>query len=328
MLAPSPGGPVLRARVPGKVLPVDVEIIAFDVFGTLVDWHTSIVAALAEVGGRAGIDADWAALASAWRARYRPTLARVVAGGLPFESMDTLHRMMLDELAADGGPGAPLQALSDADRDELVRAWHRLRPWPDSVPALTKLREHHILTPLSNGGMGLLTRLARAAGLPFDCILSAELAGTYKPDPRVYRLVSRYLDVPPDRVLMVACHPDDLEAAARENLRDHDMQWDFWTLFPESAHQVTWLMGDRGIPHMNGYTSHTYMWASAAESAARAAGVSRSWLCTQPDIRDEVLRLRGFGRRSVGRQLASTAAGSPRRRANPGGITMSPGDRS
>jgi 2-haloacid dehalogenase len=220
---------MLQARVPGKVLPVDVdvdvEIIAFDVFGTLVDWHTSIAAALAEVGGRAGIDADWAALASAWRARYRPTLARVVAGELPFESLDTLHRIMLDELAADsgpggrGGPGVPLQALSDADRDELVRAWHRLRPWPDSVPALTKLREHHILTPLSNGGMGLLTRLARAAGLPFDCILSAELAGTYKPDPRVYRLVSRYLDVPPDRVLMVACHPDDLEAAAREGLR-------------------------------------------------------------------------------------------------------------
>jgi 2-haloacid dehalogenase len=210
---------MLRARVPGKVLPVDVEIIAFDVFGTLVDWHMSIAAALAEVGGRAGIDADWAALANAWRARYRPTLARVVAGELPFESLDALHRMMLDELAADDGPGGPLQALSDADHDGLVRAWHRLRPWPDSVPALTKLREHHILTPLSNGGMGLLTRLARAAALPFDCILSAELAGTYKPDPRVYRLVSRYLDVPPDRVLMVACHPDDLEAATREGLR-------------------------------------------------------------------------------------------------------------
>ena len=94
---------MLRARVPGKVLPVDVEIIAFDMFGTLVDWYTSIAAALAEVGGRAGIDADWAVLASAWRARYRPTLARVVAGELPFESLDTLHRMMLDELAADGG---------------------------------------------------------------------------------------------------------------------------------------------------------------------------------------------------------------------------------
>jgi hypothetical protein len=102
---------MLRARVPGKVLPVDVEIIAFDVFGTLVDWHTGIAAALAEVGGRAGIDADWAALAGVWRARYRPTLARVVAGELPFGSLDALHRMMLDELAAGGGPGGPLQAL-------------------------------------------------------------------------------------------------------------------------------------------------------------------------------------------------------------------------
>jgi 2-haloacid dehalogenase len=201
--------------MPGNVMPVDLEIVAFDVFGTLVDWHTGIAAELAEVGARAGIDADWPALANAWRARYRPTLERVVAGHLPFQSLDELHRLMLDEIAAEG----PLQALSEADRDELVRAWHRLSPWPDTVPGLAKLHERHILTPLSNGGMGLLTRLARAAGLPFDCILSAELAGTYKPDPRVYRLVPRYLGVPPDRILMVACHPDDLEAAAREGLR-------------------------------------------------------------------------------------------------------------
>ncbi len=194
---------------------MDVEIIAFDVFGTLVDWHTGIAAALQEAGGRAGIDADWPGVASGWRARYRPTLGRVVAGELPFQSLDALHRMMLDELAGEG----PLRALGRADRDELVRAWHRLAPWPDTVPGLTKLRERHILTPLSNGGMGLLTRLARAARLPFDCILSAELAGTYKPDPRVYHLAPGYFDVPPDRVLMVACHPDDLEAAAREGLR-------------------------------------------------------------------------------------------------------------
>jgi 2-haloacid dehalogenase len=100
-----------------------------------------------------------------------------------------------------------------------VRAWHQLTPWPDAVPGLTALRERHILTPLSNGGVGLLTRLAKAAGLPFDCILSAELAGTYKPDPRVYGLVSAYFDVPPDRVLMVACHPSDLEGAQRAGLR-------------------------------------------------------------------------------------------------------------
>jgi 2-haloacid dehalogenase len=193
---------------------VEIEVIAFDVFGTLVDWHTSITAALQEVGGRSGIDADWPTVASAWRALYQPTLSQVVRGELPFQSLDALHRRMLDEVA-----GSQQLPLSDADREELVRGWYRLTPWPDTVPGLTRLRERHLLTPLSNGGMGLLTRLARAAELPFDCILSAELAGTYKPDPRVYRLVPGYLDVPPEKVMMVACHPSDLQAAAREGLR-------------------------------------------------------------------------------------------------------------
>lgn len=191
------------------------EIIAFDVFGTLVDWRSSIAAALARVGSRAGISADWPAVADAWRSRYRPTLNRVVSGGLAFQPLDVLHRTMLDEVAEEYRLGA----LSEADRAELVRAWYNLAPWPDTVAGLHALRPGHILTPLSNGGMGLLTRLAKAAGLPFDCILSAELAGTYKPDPRVYALVPAFFDVPPDRVLMVACHPDDLEAAGRAGLR-------------------------------------------------------------------------------------------------------------
>jgi 2-haloacid dehalogenase len=191
------------------------EIIAFDVFGTLVDWRSSIAAALARVGGRAGISADWPAVADAWRSRYRPTLDRVVAGGLAFQPLDVLHRTMLDEIADSSG----LQALGEADRAELVRAWSDLAPWPDTVPGLTALRERHILTPLSNGGVGLLTRLAKTAGLPFDCIVSAELAGTYKPDPRVYELVPVYFGVPPEQVLMVACHPSDLDGAARAGLR-------------------------------------------------------------------------------------------------------------
>jgi 2-haloacid dehalogenase len=194
---------------------MEAEIIAFDVFGTLVDWRSSIAAALARVGGRAGISADWPAVADAWRSKYRPALDRVVAGGLAFQPLDVLHRVMLDEVADE----QHLQALGDADRAELVRGWHDLAPWPDTVPGLAALRERHILTPLSNGGVGLLTRLAKAAGLPFDCILSAELAGTYKPDPRVYGLVPGYFDVPPERVLMVACHPDDLDHAARAGLR-------------------------------------------------------------------------------------------------------------
>lgn len=194
---------------------MDVEIIAFDVFGTLVDWRTSITAELARIGGRAGLDADWAAVADSWRSLYAPTLAEVRSGRHEYQPLDALHAVMLDQVAEQHGLGG----LSEADRDELVHAWYRLAPWPDTVAGLTVLRERYLLTPLSNGGVGLLTRLARAAGMRFDCILSAELAGSYKPDPRVYLLPSEYFDVRPRQVLMVACHPSDLQGAKRAGLR-------------------------------------------------------------------------------------------------------------
>jgi len=170
-------------------------------------------AALEQAGRSAGVGADWPAVADSWRSRYQPALARVISGQRPFTTLDVLHAEMLEEVITEH----QLQAIGD--RARLVRAWHRLTPWPDTVAGLTALRARHILTPLSNGGVGLLTRLAKAAGLPFDCILSAELAGTYKPDPRVYRLVPAFFDVPPERVLMVACHPGDLQAARRAGLR-------------------------------------------------------------------------------------------------------------
>lgn len=194
---------------------MDVEIIAFDVFGTLVDWRTSIAAELARIGERAGLSADWPAAADAWRSRYGPTLAQVLRGQREYQPLDALHATMLDEVVAE----YDLRALTEADRDELVLAWYRLNPWPDTIPGLTELRKRHIITPLSNGGFGLLTRLARSAGMPFDCILSAELARSYKPDPRVYLLPSEYFDVRPERVLMVACHPGDLAGAKRAGLR-------------------------------------------------------------------------------------------------------------
>jgi 2-haloacid dehalogenase len=194
---------------------MDIDVVAFDVFGTLVDWRSSIASAFERIGGEAGLDADWPAAADAWRSRYYPALARVLRGERSFQPLDVLHAEMLDEVTAEFGLGA----LDNAARAELVRAWHQLAPWPDAVPGLTGLRERHILTPLSNGGVGLLTRLAKAAGLPFDCILSAELARTYKPDPRVYGLPAAYFEVPAERVLMVACHPGDLEGAKRAGLR-------------------------------------------------------------------------------------------------------------
>lgn len=194
---------------------MDIDVVAFDVFGTLVDWRSSITSAFERIGGAAGLDADWPAAADAWRSRYYPAMARVLRGERPFQPLDVLHAEMLDEVTAEYG----LEALDAAARAELVRAWHQLAPWPDTVPGLTAMRERHILTPLSNGGVGLLTRLAKAAGLPFDCILSAELARMYKPDPRVYGLPAAYFEVPADRVLMVACHPGDLEGAKRAGLR-------------------------------------------------------------------------------------------------------------
>jgi len=223
---------------------VDAEIIAFDVFGTLVDWRSGVSSELARAGDRAGLTADWPAVADAWRSRYRPTLDRVIRGELPFGTFDTLHRMTLDEVVEEHG----LQALTGADRAELVRAWRRLPPWPDVVPGLAALRERHIVTPLSNGGLGLLTRLARAAGLTFDCILSTELARTYKPDPRAYRLVPGYFEVPPERVLMVACHPYDLEAAAREGMRTayvpRPLEWGTGTSVPAAPPGTDVVAGD------------------------------------------------------------------------------------
>ena len=194
---------------------MDVEIIAFDVFGTLVDWRSSITAELERVGGRAGLRADWPAVADAWRSRYAPTLSTVLTGQRDYEPLDVLHASMLDDIV----PRFGLERLGPSDRAELVRAWHHLTPWPDTGPGLLALGERHILTPLSNGGVGLLTRLAKTAGLRFDCILSSELAKSYKPDPRVYRLPCEYFGVEPDRVLMVAAHPGDLDGAKRAGLR-------------------------------------------------------------------------------------------------------------
>ena len=223
---------------------MDIEVVAFDVFGTLVDWRSSVTRALAAAGGAARLTADWPAVADAWRSRYYPALARVLRGERAFQPLDVLHAEMLDEVVEEFG----LEPLDAAARGGLVRAWHELSPWPDTVPGLSALRERHILTPLSNGGVGLLTRLAKSARLPFDCILSAELAGTYKPDPRVYGLAPAYFDVPPGRVLMVACHPGDLEGAKLAGLRTafvpRPLEWGPGSPAPAPPDSVDVVAGD------------------------------------------------------------------------------------
>ena len=186
-------------------------VLAFDVFGTVVDWHGSIVRELAALDPQ--VDGD--AFALAWRAGYQPAMVRVRSGELGWTRIDELHRMILDEIL----PRFGLEHLSQDERAHLNRVWHRLDPWPDAVAGLTRLKARYTITPLSNGNIGLLTHMAKRAGLPWDCILSAEVFRAYKPDPATYLGVARVFDLAPEQVMLCAAHHDDLAAARACGLR-------------------------------------------------------------------------------------------------------------
>lgn len=188
-----------------------VEVLAFDIFGTVVDWHGSIVREMASQHPQ--VDGD--AFATAWRAGYQPAMARVMSGELGWTLIDDLHRMILDAIL----PRFGLEHLDEAARARLNRVWHRLAPWPDCVEGLQRLKRRYILCTLSNGNLGLLTRMAKHAGLPWDCLLSAEVFRAYKPDPATYLGVPRVFDLPPQRVMLVAAHHDDLAGARSCGLR-------------------------------------------------------------------------------------------------------------
>lgn len=193
-----------------------VTALVFDVFGTVVDWRTSIareVDRLLNQSGRFAIDAT--AFADAWRALYAPTMQRVRSGELPWTPLDRLHRIMLDAVLRDAG----IDTLTEDEKRTLGCAWHRLDPWPDVVPALRRLKPAFVIAPLSNGNVSLMVNLARHAGLPWDCVLGAELVRHYKPDPEVYRSAGEFLDREPGEVMMVAAHLYDLRAAKAEGLR-------------------------------------------------------------------------------------------------------------
>jgi 2-haloacid dehalogenase len=194
--------------------PDRVRVLAFDIFGTTVDWYGGVSAQLAELFAANGVDLDPGAFAAEWRGRYVPSMARVMSGQRPWAYLDTLHRESLDDLLAEHGAD-----LSEPARAAAVRTWHRLPPWPDSVDGLARLRARYTLVALSNGGFALLTALAKHAGLGLDCILSAELAHAYKPDAAVYRMAAGLLDVQPGEILMVAAHKWDLLGAAEAGLR-------------------------------------------------------------------------------------------------------------
>ncbi len=182
-----------------------MRVLAFDVFGTVVDWHGSIVRELDAMG--LGVSA--AEFARAWRAGYKPAMQRVMSGELGWTLLDDLHRMILDDVLRRFA----VRGLDESRIRHLNRVWHRLDPWPDSVSGLARLKARFMICSLSNGNIGLLAGMAKHAGLPWDCILSAEVFRAYKPDPSTYLGVARIFDVAPADVLMVAAHHDDLAAA-------------------------------------------------------------------------------------------------------------------
>jgi len=202
-----------------------VKALTFDVFGTVVDWRGSLIREGMAFGAARGINVDWASFADAWRGGYAPSMARVRQGELPWTNIDTLHRIVLDELLIKYG----ITDLSETDKDHLNRVWHRLTAWPDSVAGLTRLRVRYILATLSNGNVALLTNMAKYAGLPWDCILSAELAKHYKPDPETYQMAADLLGLQPEQVMMVAAHKGDLRAAQAVGLQTafvpRPMEW-------------------------------------------------------------------------------------------------------
>ena len=166
-----------RATVTG------VKALVFDVFGTVVDWRTSVAREVETLAKGKGLVIDGPKFADAWRAGYGPSMNRVRTGELPWTKLDALHRMTLDRILVD----FKLTLLSEEEKDALNHAWHRLRPWPDSVAGLTRLKKKFTIAPLSNGNIALMTNMAKHAALPWDCILGAELARHYKPDREVYQ---------------------------------------------------------------------------------------------------------------------------------------------
>lgn len=195
--------------------PSSIRALTFDVFGTVVDWRGSIIREGRALAKQKNLKVDWAAVADAWRDGYKPAMDRVRKRQLPWMSIDQLHRLILDDVLAK----LRIDGLAPEDKDRLNHAWHRLRPWPDALRGIRRLKKRYIVATLSNGNMSLLVEMARNAGLPWDCVLSAELFRHYKPDPEAYLGAAALLGLQPSEVLMVAAHKDDLQAAKRCGLR-------------------------------------------------------------------------------------------------------------
>ena len=189
--------------------PPHVEALFVDVFGTCVDWRTSVIRELKEFGRTKSLRKDWAAFADQWRAKYGPAMEEVRSGRRPFTLLDVLHRESLMQILA----ALSINGVRESDLDHLTGIWHRLDPWPDTVRGLYRLKHRYIVSTLSNGNISLLVRLSKRAGLPWDAILSAETAHTYKPQPQAYLRNAAHLALKPEACMLVAAHNSDLAAA-------------------------------------------------------------------------------------------------------------------
>ena len=192
-----------------------IQALTFDVFGTVVDWRSSIIREGEALGRARGLRVDWPRFADAWRGLYQPQLERVRSGSLPWTKLDDLHRLALDRLLVEFG----ITGLAEAEVDHLNRAWHRLDPWPDAIPGLARLKRRFVLATLSNGNVALIVNMARRAGLPWDAVLGAEVARHYKPQPEAYLTTAALLGLEPAQCMMVAAHNGDLAAASALGFR-------------------------------------------------------------------------------------------------------------
>ncbi len=211
-----------RSAVPGKrfygvyddTALSQIKALLFDTFGTVVDWRTSLVCELSKFGQNKGVVTDWALLTDEWRAAYYPSMDRVRKGELPWTTLDALHRQSLELLVKKLG----ISGLTAEDLDELTNAWRRLRPWPDVLEGMQRLSTRYLLGPLSNANIALMVRLRKFAALPWDFVFGADLWRHYKPSPEAYRGAYKLLGLPPNEVMLVAAHNDDLRAARSEGL--------------------------------------------------------------------------------------------------------------
>lgn len=192
-----------------------VKALFFDVFGTLVDWRGSIAKQAEAILAPLGVHLDWLSFADAWRGEYQTGMEEVRAGQIPFSKLDVLHRRNLERIL----PRFGLSGLNEESLAELNRAWHFLDAWPDVPATLSELRKNFWIAPVSNGNISLLVDLARHNGFLWDAVLGAEIAGDYKPKPRVYLAAAEAFDLPPKACMMIAAHSSDLAAAAACGLR-------------------------------------------------------------------------------------------------------------